>query len=507
MGYDIRATSKFIMNNKKVIIDEADFTFLTLISGRRTDKAINKFAKLKERLNDFYSSEHKAAFLDQLKIKLEEELQKHRNQSHGGIAKPGCPYEENAEKLLFYMNQELGTYNVINNKASFSKYKNAYQVQEKVIAEISEKKFSQLIKDFQESYLASERYSERIKKHRNPIIFLNGLLNQLYDYHQKIQFRSEMRDIDEENKAAGYVPTKIAELWEADKELKTLYNSVDRYCSLHAKDFNTIAIHIAEYRAVNKLIRKIRRDINQINSLNGMRMPKINDEVLKKLEDVEAKRKNNKIFCHQCKNETKQVLLFEKGELTPPKEIISFDQNGKRKNSVWTIEARIWKIFKCQGCENINLNVFSRHSPFEDDVCIHHFPTRELRPFPMWATHLKQDFLDLFCEIYVSLNAGNIRLPLMGARTLLDMFIVEKIGDQGTFKGKLNKLVNEKYISEPSRQLLEVALEYGHAAIHRGYEPNKEEINSVLDIIENILHSEALQDKTENLKRTMPTRK
>ncbi|MEY3498428.1 MAG: hypothetical protein RL308_97 [Bacteroidota bacterium] len=95
----------------------------------------------------------------------------------------------------------------------------------------------------------------------------------------------------------------------------------------------------------------------------------------------------------------------------------------------------------------------------------------------------------------------------MGARTLLDLFIVEKIGDMGTFKQKLEKLVNEKHISESSKELLEIALEYGHATIHRGYVPTKNDINGVLDIIENILHSEVLTTKSQILKDSAPKRK
>ena len=229
-------------------------------------------------------------------------------------------------------------------------------------------------------------------------------------------------------------------------------------------------------------------------------------EAIQRMREVAERRKGSKIYCYQCKNDTKQTVLFEKGEIAEPQEIVFFDENGKRKESVWTIEARIWKFCQCQGCEKTNLNVFMRYSPLEGDVLIHHFPSKAFREFPMWITHLNKDFTELLAEIYVSLNTGNIRLPIMGTRTLLDMFITEKIGDVGTFKNKLQKLVDEKYISNSSKELLEVALEYGHATIHRGYRPNKDEINGVLDILENILHSEVLKDKTKKLKKSIPKR-
>lgn len=230
------------------------------------------------------------------------------------------------------------------------------------------------------------------------------------------------------------------------------------------------------------------------------------EAMAKKMQAVEDRRVNGKIFCYQCKGETHQKTLFENVELLPPIEIVAFDEHGQRKGSAWTIEARVWNISQCQGCERINLNVYARHSPAEDDFPIHHFPTKDFRPFPTWATYLNRNYLELICEIHQSLSAGSVRLPLMGARTLLDLFIVEKIGDAGTFKVKLQKLVDGNYISSSSKDLLEIALEYGHAAIHRNYQANKDELNGVLDIIENLLQTEALKDKTKDLKKNIPKR-
>lgn len=234
----------------------------------------------------------------------------------------------------------------------------------------------------------------------------------------------------------------------------------------------------------------------------------IDPKWIERVQQVKANRESNKFFCYHCKTETKQKILFEKGELIFPNEVVFFDEStGKKKQSVWTIEGQIWKVSECQGCEKINLNVYRRYGPLEDDVLIHQFPTKDFRPFPKWITHISRDFTELLCEIYLSLNAGSLRLPLMGARTLLDMFICDKIGDTGTFKSKIQKLVDENYISKSSQELLEIALEYGHATIHRNYQLTKDEINGVLDIIENLLHIEALTNKTETLKKMFLKRK
>lgn len=139
----------------------------------------------------------------------------------------------------------------------------AYDIHKEWIGKnnIDERRFNQLIKNFQHQYLEDEGYSEKILQHRNPIEIKMALLQKLYKYDLEIQNREEMRDINTETRTSGYVPSIVKELWMSDKRLRSLYNSVKKYCEIRNKDFNTIAIHISEYRAINKLNATIRKDI------------------------------------------------------------------------------------------------------------------------------------------------------------------------------------------------------------------------------------------------------
>lgn len=80
---------------------------------------------------------------------------------------------------------------------------------------------------------------------------------------------------------------------------------------------------------------------------------------------------------------------------------------------------------------------------------------------------------ELLEEIYRSLDAGSLRLPMMGLRTLIDMMVLEKIGDVGTFKQKLRELEREGFISPQNREALYAALEMGNATAHRGHVPTE----------------------------------
>lgn len=85
----------------------------------------------------------------------------------------------------------------------------------------------------------------------------------------------------------------------------------------------------------------------------------------------------------------------------------------------------------------------------------------------------------------MALQANSGRLAMMGARALIDMTILDQIGDAGSFKQKLDVLEEDGFISSKNREILEAALEVGNAASHRGYCPPDIHINQVVDIVEN----------------------
>ena len=100
---------------------------------------------------------------------------------------------------------------------------------------------------------------------RNPVEVKNETLNEIYSYLMQIQWRKEMQDIDHEKNSSGYVNTKVKDIWDADKKIKSLFEAVKIYCKLRSKDLNVIAVHFAEYHAMTELARKLRELIDQNN--------------------------------------------------------------------------------------------------------------------------------------------------------------------------------------------------------------------------------------------------
>lgn len=124
---------------------------------------------------------------------------------------------------------------------------------------IDEVTFHKLVDDFVKNYLACKSYEERLQKHRNPLEVQQEIYQDLCSKIHQIQNRPEMRDFDPDKNSLGYVPVKIRDIWDADKEIKRLYKAVQVFCETRNQEFNPIAVHIAECRALFILEKKFRR--------------------------------------------------------------------------------------------------------------------------------------------------------------------------------------------------------------------------------------------------------
>ncbi|MEK6742440.1 MAG: DUF4145 domain-containing protein [Nitrospirota bacterium] len=162
-------------------------------------------------------------------------------------------------------------------------------------------------------------------------------------------------------------------------------------------------------------------------------------------------------------------------------------------------------MLECRGCGNVAL----RRRVVSDDVDVdntNYYPPPISRQIPRWQYKLPKDMSDLLKESYVALQSGSKRLAIMGARSLVDLFMNSTLGDIGGFEHKLDGLVKNGNLSKQNRDVLEAALEAGHAVVHRGHEPKADDVNLVFDIVENMLQTMVLQKESTELKKRTPQR-
>jgi hypothetical protein len=165
-----------------------------------------------------------------------------------------------------------------------------------------------------------------------------------------------------------------------------------------------------------------------------------------------------------------------------------------------------YTMLQCRGCGSVTLRRHMLGSGGYFGDYTDYFPPPISRQMPKWILDLPDEFKSLTKEIYAALHADSKRLALMGTRALVDLFMNTTIGDIGGFQRKLEKLVEEGYLSKKNKEILEPALDAGHAATHRAHNPTAEDVNIVFDIVENLIQHLALKKKSDDLKKHTPKR-
>lgn len=203
-----------------------------------------------------------------------------------------------------------------------------------------------------------------------------------------------------------------------------------------------------------------------------------------------------KAHCNTCGHETNHEVIAERVEAGS--ELIQ----GR-----FTIEWRnTYAMLQCLGCEAVCLQRTNWFSEEPEDESVTYYPPQVSRRVPKWADSLPYGTKDLLDEVYTALHADSRRLAMMGARALIDVVMTTKVGDAGTFAGRLDALVRDGYVSTRNRDVLAAALDAGSAAAHRGHKASSEEVNQVIDIVENLLQTDLLEAAAVKLKAKTPAR-
>jgi hypothetical protein len=203
-----------------------------------------------------------------------------------------------------------------------------------------------------------------------------------------------------------------------------------------------------------------------------------------------------RLHCNGCRGDTWHKLLKE-----------THDEGSEPYDE----ECHIWwhivhQMFECCGCKSVVVRRSHEFSEW-DYPDVRFFPPPVSRHKPDWFHQIPASLRSLLMEVYNSLDADTRALPLMGARALLDMVIVDKVGDGGTFADKLRELESQGFISQKNREILDAALDAGSAAAHRGYAPKLADVHAVMDIVENLLQAIYVLDKIAlEIKKSTPLR-
>jgi hypothetical protein len=203
-----------------------------------------------------------------------------------------------------------------------------------------------------------------------------------------------------------------------------------------------------------------------------------------------------KSHCNQCGHKTRH---FVRAEHTVRD---SEDVHGGQYTVEWGSR---FSLLECCGCSDVSLIRRSWCSETDDDEIVI-FPPRVSRRKPVFFDKTPEEYRFLLEEIYTALHSDSRCLAMMGARTVIDRFIVNKVGDRGDFCNGMSALMEDGYLSRKDKEIIEAAIEVGHAASHRAYVPSGKDVTAVMDIVENMLHHDLLAESAEKLRKTTPPR-
>ncbi len=182
-----------------------------------------------------------------------------------------------------------------------------------------------------------------------------------------------------------------------------------------------------------------------------------------------------------------------------------------------------YDVLECCGCHELSVRRelwFSEWDNFDFDpltgeqivipgVSVTYWPPPTKRKKPEWTGNLDDDVLrNVIGEVYQALNLGLIVLASVGIRTLLDRAMLLRVGDvAGGFGGKLKAMLEEGHVGEKEKGILEIITDAGSASAHRGFAPDVDTLNTIVQAVENFLQREfVLKAAAEKVKAATPPR-
>ena len=184
-----------------------------------------------------------------------------------------------------------------------------------------------------------------------------------------------------------------------------------------------------------------------------------------------------------------------------------------------------YELLKCCGCENIQF----RHTSWFSENCepdgtpeviVECYPPHTFRKEPVWlytvktsddsffVTELSEPITNLFKEVYIALQNSAPQLAVLGIRALLEAVMIDKVDDNGDFTKNLEAFEKGGFISAKQKEVIKPIIEVGHAAMHRGYKPQVDEVAQIMDVTENIIETIYINaNRLSNIVKSIPHRK
>jgi len=155
----------------------------------------------------------------------------------------------------------------------------------------------------------------------------------------------------------------------------------------------------------------------------------------------------------------------------------------------------------------VTLSSSSRMARHKKSSDIRFFTTENISERPEWFNNLDQSQKKMINEIDEALKSGLCALPVMGVRALIEYEVIKKVGDQGSFRTRLEEFSNKGYATLAYAEHIHSVFDTGSAAIHRGHIPNQDDVKTCIEVIMHFLKGiYDFEQKINSLKNNTPRR-
>ena len=200
------------------------------------------------------------------------------------------------------------------------------------------------------------------------------------------------------------------------------------------------------------------------------------------------------MYCNVCAKETTQTVQGR------------YAYGGDSKGSIGPdgddlVQERT--ILSCTECMTPQLRWAGGEGPSKFEIF---YPPHDVRAIPPWIDSLPSNISSLLRETYQALACNSYWLVGMGIRTLIDMYALERVGDVGDTKAKIERLKAEGYLAGRDVIAVGAAIDVGNDATFKNSRPSLDDCMRAINILEHLLQrivldGDAFEIQQQNAKR------
>ena len=189
-----------------------------------------------------------------------------------------------------------------------------------------------------------------------------------------------------------------------------------------------------------------------------------------------------RVLCQRCGNETTHVVRWDKPD------------SGDTGWILWWTEKA---VVECLGCQAVTFvesygtdaDVDENGNPIDNAK---YYPPRSDRFRELRAhipARLPEPIESLYSATYAAAISGSFWLAMIGIGSIIEAVGRELGIEKGLLAAKIDRLLEERYVSKDQAEVLHVVRDVRNVAVHEFKAPQADELAAVWEVLNNLIES------------------